>query len=80
VIGQVEVYLPLAGLIDLEGERRRLENELKEIESQIQRLEQLLASPFAQKAPPAIVQKEREKLAAFVETKEKLSHQLNTLG
>lgn len=76
VIGLVEVYLPLAGLVDLEAERSRLQNELKECELQIQRLEQLLNSPFAQKAPPPVVQKERDKLAAYIETKDKLSNQL----
>ncbi len=76
VIGLVEVYLPLTGLVDLEAERSRLQNELKECELQIQRLEQLLNSPFAQKAPPPVVQKERDKLAAYIETKEKLSNQL----
>ncbi|MBN1535269.1 MAG: valine--tRNA ligase [Anaerolineales bacterium] len=76
VIGLVEVYLPLAGLVDLEGERRRLLKELQETENQILRLEQLLSGAFAQKAPPAIVQKERDKLAAFMDTKEKITNQL----
>jgi valyl-tRNA synthetase len=80
VVGAVEVYLPLAGLVDAAEERRRLEKDLAEAVAQIERLENLLASPFADKAPPAVVQKEREKLAGYRETAEKLSAQLAALG
>ncbi len=76
VVGPVEIYLPLAGMIDLEQERARLEKELAEAESHIARLEKLLASDFARKAPEAVVAKEREKLAAYRETGEKIKAQL----
>jgi len=79
VVGPVEVYLPLAGLVDEAEERKRLEKELAEIESQIDRLENLLASPFTEKAPPEVVQKERNKLSSYQETAEKLRAQLSTL-
>ena len=76
VVGPVEVYLPLAGMVDLEQERIRLQKELSEAESHVTRLEKLLASDFAKKAPEAVVAKEREKLAAYQETAEKLRAQL----
>ena len=76
VIGAVEVYLPLAGLVDLAEEKTRLEKELKEAASHIERLEKLLAGDFANKAPAALVQKEREKLTAYKETAEKIKAQL----
>lgn len=76
VIGLVEVYIPLAGLVDLAEERARLEKELQEARSHIERLEKLLASDFANKAPAALVQKERDKLAAYRETAEKIAAQL----
>ena len=76
VVGAVEIYLPLAGLIDPAEERARLEKELAEAEAQIARLEKLLASPFAEKAPPPVVQKERDKLANFRQSAEKLRAQL----
>jgi valyl-tRNA synthetase len=76
VVGPVEIYLPLAGMVDLAGERTRLEKELKEAQSHIERLEKLLASDFANKAPAALVQKERDKLAAYQETAEKIKAQL----
>ncbi len=76
VIAPVEVYLPLSGMVDLEQERARLEKELAEAQSQIARLEKLLGSDFAKKAPEAVVNKERGKLAAYKETAEKIKAQL----
>jgi len=76
VIGPVEAYLPLAGMVDLGEEKARLEKELKDAESQIQRLEKLLAGDFANKAPAALVQKERDKLTAYQDTAEKIKAQL----
>jgi len=76
VAGPVEIYLPLSGMVDADEERARLEKELTNTQVQIERLEKLLASDFASKAPAAVVQKEREKLAAYQETAEKLKAQL----
>lgn len=79
VVGPVEVYLPLAGMVDPSEERTRLEKDLADAQSQIKRLEDLLASPFAEKAPAPIVQKEREKLASYKDTEMKLRSQLEAL-
>jgi valyl-tRNA synthetase len=76
VVGSVEIYLPQAGMVDLAGEKARLEKELKETESHIERLEKLLAGDFANKAPAQVVGKEREKLAGYKETAEKIKAQL----
>jgi valyl-tRNA synthetase len=78
VVGPVEVYLPLAGMLDTNEERLRLTKELTGIEAQIERLEKQLAGPFAEKAPAAVVQKEREKLAGYRETAEKLRGQIRS--
>jgi len=79
VAGAVEIFLPLSGLVDRTEERARLSKALAEAEAQISRLENLLGSAFAEKAPPAVVQKEREKLAGFQESAEKLRAQLKAL-
>jgi valyl-tRNA synthetase len=76
VIGSVEIYLPLAGMVDLAEEKSRLEKELKEAQSHIERLEKLLSGDFSNKAPAALVQKERDKLAAYKDTAEKIKAQL----
>jgi valyl-tRNA synthetase len=79
VVGSVEIYLPLVDLVDVDEEQIRLEKDLNDTNSQIRRLEQLLAGPFAEKAPPEIVQKERDKLRDYQDTAAKLSKQLNDL-
>lgn len=76
VVGPIEVYLPLTEAVDRTAERRRLEKDLEETRFHIQRLESLLAGPFAEKAPQPVVQKERGRLAHFRETLEKLKRQL----
>jgi valyl-tRNA synthetase len=76
VIGAVEIFIPLAEMVDLEDQRARLTKELAEAESHIERLEKLLAGDFANKAPAPVVQKERDKLAAFRETAQKIKEQL----
>jgi len=79
VVGPVEIYLPLAGLVNVAEERARLEKDLAEAQSQVERLEKLLSSPFAKKAPENVVQNERVKLVGFKETSEKLQGQLEEL-
>ena len=76
VAGPVEIFLPLADFIDPAEEQARLAKDLQEAESHIARLEKLLASDFANKAPAPVVQKEREKLAGYKETAGKIKAQL----
>ncbi|MCX8061080.1 MAG: valine--tRNA ligase [Anaerolineales bacterium] len=80
VVKEVEIYLDLEAAIDHDSEIKRLQAELSEVNQQIQRLRQLLDSPFSQKAPPPIVEKERQKLADFEIAAEKLQKQLQDLG
>jgi valyl-tRNA synthetase len=63
-------------VLDLQEQRTRLEKELADVQVQIDRLEKLLGSDFANKAPAQVVQKERERLAAFQDTAGKLRAQL----
>ncbi len=79
VVSGVEIYLSIAGMMDVEAERARLSKELEETQAQIARLETLLNSPFAQKAPAVVVEKERQKLATFQESAAKLQQQLDDL-
>ena len=80
VIGDVEVVLPLAGLIDLDAERARLRKELETVAADVARREARLANAgFAEKAPPAVVQRERDGLAAAQTMAEKLRERLEQL-
>jgi len=78
VVSGVEIYLPLADLVDIDAERLRLQKELDEAESQIARLETLLGGDFAKKAPAPLVEKERQKLETFRENALKLRRQLES--
>ncbi len=79
VVGSSEIYLPLAGMVDAAAERSRLEKEIAALQAQIKRLQGLLGSPFAEKAPPPVVQKERDKLADYRASQEKLEKRLTGL-
>ncbi|NLY89209.1 MAG: valine--tRNA ligase [Firmicutes bacterium] len=80
VVSGVEVYLPLAGLVDLEMEKERLEKELAELEKEKERLGKKLANTqFLTKAPEAVVAKEKQKLAAVEEKYAKVSARLAAL-
>ena len=62
------IFLPLSDVIDTEKERARLEGELKKLEGEIKRLEGKLSNQgFVAKAPAAVVEAERAKLAKYEE-------------
>jgi valyl-tRNA synthetase len=63
--GSIEIYLPLAGMIDIGKELARLDKEIAQAKQELQRLQGKLANQnFVAKAKPEIVEKEREKLSA----------------
>lgn len=80
VVSGVEIFLNLEEVINKEDERQRLESELKEVLGQVERLQNLLGSSFAERAPAPVVEKEKQKLAAFEDTAAKLKQQINTLS
>ncbi len=76
VVDQVEIFLDLAARVDADQERERLQKELDEIFEQVTRLEKLLSSPFAQKAPSKVVDDERAKLESYRVSAQKLRERL----
>ncbi len=67
--------------VDVEKERKRLEQELANLEGEIARSEQLLANVgFTTKAPPEVVCRERDKLERYQKEQEKLREKLESLG
>jgi valyl-tRNA synthetase len=80
VLGAVEAYLPLAGMIDLEAEQARLQKELAQLEADVARREARLANEsFVSKAPEAVVQRERAGLEATRAAQAKLHERLADL-
>ena len=78
-LGDVTCYLPLAGMVDLDKEKERMTQELAALDKEIARLTGLLDSPFAAKAPTAVVQKERDKLAQLQASQAELNERLASL-
>ena len=61
-----QLYLPLAELIDLDKELERLTREREKAESELERTEAKLKNEkFVARAPEAVVQNERDKIARF---------------
>ena len=77
VTSGLEIFLDLAEKADTKQDIERLRNELSLVSSQVERLEKLLSSDFASKAPAAVVEKERARLKEFIETRDKIQSQLS---
>jgi len=69
----IELYMPLEGLVDLEEEAKRKEEERKKIEFEIARAEKMLSNPgFINKAPQAKIDEEKAKLEKYREMLKRL--------
>ncbi len=76
----IEVYIDLAGAVDVEKEKPRLEKEVAEIIKYVSGLENKLSNKdFVQNAPKAVVEKEKEKLSEAKSKLKKLEEQLQNL-
>ncbi len=71
LVGDLEIHVPMAGLIDKDAELARIEKDLDKLNKECQRLEGKLSNAkFVDKAPAEVVQKEKDRL---VETQSALS-------
>ncbi len=63
LVGDMKLLIPLAGLIDKEAELARLEKNIARLRDEVVRVARKLDNPnFVERAPEAVVNKEREKL------------------
>jgi valyl-tRNA synthetase len=80
VIGEAEVILPLAGLVDLDAEKKRLEAEALSTAAEITRTEELLSNEgFTSRAPAQVVDRERAKLTVAQDRLARLRERLAAL-
>ena len=80
VVGDIELLIPMTGLIDKDAELARLAKEVAKLDKDIVHIEGKLNNPnFTDKAPPEIISKENEKLAQVRMTKDKLLHHRATI-
>ncbi|RMF89723.1 MAG: valine--tRNA ligase, partial [Nitrospinota bacterium] len=81
VVGEVEIYVPLAGLIDFAAEERRLRKELARVEKDRQASGAKLANTqFLSRAPAEVITKEREKYQQLEQKYQKLVAALQRLA
>ena len=80
VITGAEIYLPLAGLINIEDEIARLEKEAEKLQQEVDRVEKKLSNEkFVAKAPAAVVEAERAKGADYQAQCEAVLERIATL-
>jgi valyl-tRNA synthetase len=74
--GQLEIHVPMAGLIDRDAELARLDREMHKLEQELARLHgKLTNAKFVANAPPEVVAREREKIAAAADARQRLAAQ-----
>ena len=81
VIDEATLLLPLADIIDIDQERARLNKEIAKLEGEIKGYEKKLGNQgFIAKAPPEVVEENRERRDSAAETHERLRDALARLS
>ncbi|MGC9456799.1 MAG: valine--tRNA ligase [Halothiobacillaceae bacterium] len=81
LVDDMKVLIPLAGLIDKAAELARLDKEIGRLEKELAKARGKLANPnFTDKAPEAVVEQERERVAQFTAALEQLQGQRERIG
>ncbi|MCL5265856.1 MAG: valine--tRNA ligase [Chloroflexi bacterium] len=81
IAGEVEIYLPLVGMVDIAAEVARIKKEIASVEALIARTEATLSKPeFVGKAPKQVIEKEQARLAGHRERVARLQERLKALS
>jgi valyl-tRNA synthetase len=81
VINDTVIYIPLAGIIDIEKEKDRLQKRLDKVLKELTGTQKTLDNPkFVDRAPEAVVEQKRTRLAVLESEQEKLVANLEMLG
>ena len=79
--GEMEILIPMAGLIDLNAEKERLQKEMGKLAKEIDKCNAKLNNQsFVSQAPPAVVEQEQKRLTDFNAAHSQLMEQLNKLS
>jgi len=80
IVGNMEMFIPLKELINMEKEKKRLSEEIVGFEARINRIqEKLQNAEFIKKAPTEIVEREQKKLGDMTENLVKLKQNYSVL-
>ena len=81
VVDGVQFAIPLAGLIDMDAERKRLNKEIEKAQGEIDKIDKKLGNEaFVSKAPEKVVNLQKERRAGYVEEVETLKTALEGLA
>ncbi len=81
VLDEATLALPLAGVIDIAGEQSRLGREIEKLNAEITQLDQRLGNKqFVDRAPPHVVEEQRERRAEAEAGASRLRQALNRLA
>jgi valyl-tRNA synthetase len=81
LVGEMEILIPMAGLIDKDAELARISKAMEKIEKDAARTKGKLSNEkFVSNAPEAVIEKERAKLADAESQLAKLSAQRDTIA
>jgi valyl-tRNA synthetase len=81
VHGEAIIALPLAGIIDLNAERLRLEKEMARIGADVDQIASRLANDgFVAKAPEHVLEETRERKIALESRRQRISDALRRLS
>ena len=81
LVGEMKLLIPLAGLIDKDAELARLNKEMAKLENNLEKSNAKLNNPnFADKAPEAVVNKERERVAEMNKALQQLKEQAEKIS
>ncbi len=80
LVGDMKLFIPLAGLIDKKAEQTRLNKEIQKIQKDLPRIMGKLSNPkFIDKAPAAVIEKEKSKLSTLESSLKNLEQQLKKI-
>ena len=80
VINNLELFIPLAGLIDIEKELDRLKNQIEDMKGRLNSVNSKLNNKnFVSRAPENVVQNEQSKQKRYMSSLEKLNKNLQSL-
>jgi len=80
IVSGAELFLPLAGLIDISQEIERLTKELAVLNAEVERIEKKLANEgFVKKAPEKVVEEEKAKMKDYMDKRDKVTVRIQEL-
>lgn len=81
LVGEMQILIPMQGLIDKDAELARLNKELEKLGKELKKANDKLANEnYLQKAPAEVVAKDRQNLTDLKDAVEKLNNSINKIA